>query len=162
MHTLLAVPDGDPTALDITTLVIAVLGLAAALLSLGWQVASWLLSGPRVRAGISPGIATMTDGSIGPPCIAVEARNVGRAEASVAMWGFKLPDGGTFVPAMTPGTWWGQSLPVTLSGGHAATWLVDIASLVEARTQAGLGEVDVRAFVTLGSGKIVSRSTIKV
>jgi hypothetical protein len=39
----------DPTALDITTLVIAVIGLAAALLSLGWQVASWMLSGPRVR-----------------------------------------------------------------------------------------------------------------
>ena len=39
----------DPTALDITTLVIAVIGLAAAFLSLAWQVAVWMLSGPRVR-----------------------------------------------------------------------------------------------------------------
>ena len=154
---------GDPTALDITTLVIAVVGLAAALLSLGWQVASWLLSGPRVLVGISPGIATMTDGSIGPPCIAVEARNVGRAEASIVMWGFRLPDGGTFFPAMTPGTWWGPSLPSTLAGGHSASWLVEVASLVEARAQAGFGEVDVRAVVSLGSGKkIVSRSALKV
>ena len=156
-------PDGDPTALDITTLVIAVIGLAAALLSLGWQVASWLLSGPRVRAGISPGIVTMSDGTIGPPCITVEARNVGRAEASLVMWGFRLPDGGTFVPAMSPGTWWGPSLPVTLAGGHATTWLVNIESLVEARAQAGFAEVDIRAVVSLGSGKkIVSRSTFKV
>jgi hypothetical protein len=156
--------DGDPTALDITTLVIALIGLAAALLSLGWQVASWLLSGPRVRVGISHAIMTMTDGSVGPRCIAVEARNVGRAEASLVSWAISFPDGGTIVPAMSPGTpWWGPSLPHPLGGGHSATWLVDFDSFVKARAQAGFGEVDIRAVVSLGSGKkIVSRSTIKV
>jgi hypothetical protein len=155
--------DGDPTALDITTLVIALVGLAAALLSLGWQVASWLLSGPRVRAGISRAIMTMTDGSLGPPCIAVEARNIGRAEASLVSWAIRLPNEGTIVPMMSPGTpWWGPSLPHPLAGGHSVTWLVDFDSFVGARTQAGFGEVDVRAVVSLGSGKkIVSHSTIK-
>lgn len=154
--------EGDPTALDITTLVIALIGLVAALVSLGWQVASWLLSGPRVRAGISHGVMTMSDGSIGPPCIAVEARNVGRAEASLVSWGLRLPDGGTFVPPMSPGTWWGPSLPHPLAGGHSVTWLVDIGSIVEARAQAGFDEVDVRSVVTLGSGKKVeSASTIR-
>lgn len=153
----------DVSALDITTLVIALVGLAAALLSLGWQVASWLLSGPRVRAGISHAIMTMTDGSLGPPCISVEARNVGRAEASVVSWGMTLPDGKMIVPAMSPGTWWGPSLPVTLAGGHAVTWLVDISSMVEARAQAGFGEVNVHSVISLGSGrKEVSSGSIRV
>jgi hypothetical protein len=151
------------TALDITTLVIAIVGLAAAFLSLGWQVASWWLSGPRVRAGIGYGIMTMSDGSLGPGAITVEARNVGRAETSIVSWGFRFPDGGTIVPIMNPGTWQGEPLPVTLAGGHGVTWLVDPSFVAEARRAAGFGEAELRSFVSLGSGRReVSRKAIKV
>jgi hypothetical protein len=151
------------TALDITTLVIAIVGLAAAFLSLGWQVASWWLSGPRVRAGIGYGIMTMSDGSLGPGAITVEARNVGRAETSIVSWGFRFPDGGTIVPAMNPGTWQGESLPVTLAGGHGVTWLVDPLLVAEGKHAGGFGEVELRSFVSLGSGRReVSRRAIKV
>jgi hypothetical protein len=153
----------EVTALDFTTLVIAVAGLVAAVVSLGWQVVSWRWSGPRVHADIGLGIMTMTDGSLGPAVVTVEGINTGRAEASIVSWAIKFPDGGAIVPAISQARWSGPSLPVTLPGGHSAMWQVERSWLVEARREVGLGEIEVRAFIMLGSGtRLLSRNTIIV
>jgi hypothetical protein len=43
------------TTLDIVTLVVAIVGLALAALSLGWQAATFVLSGSRVRVTLRRG-----------------------------------------------------------------------------------------------------------
>lgn len=93
--------------MDVATLVLAVVGLALSMLSLGWQAATFVLSGGRanvelllgaVRSG-GGGFVTMSvqnparewavslkDQGYTHPVVAVRVRNVGRLPLTVERW----------------------------------------------------------------------------
>jgi hypothetical protein len=149
--------------LDWVTLGIAVLGLLAALLSLGWQIIEWTLSGSRVKATIA--IALSVGGPThGARLLSVTASNVGRARASISSWAVMLPDKRTIVPAAVPGMWEGPDVPRTLEVGDGATWYVLLDAMVQARHDAGyITETEVRATVVLGTGKrVTSRKGVRI
>jgi hypothetical protein len=148
------------TALDITTLVIAVVGLVAAVASLGWQVVSWRLTGPVVRVEIGYGIAVMA-GSVGPRIVYVRAVNVGRSPAGIEGWGFRLPDGKTIVD-MEPEPGSGPQGPVTIDGGHAEQWRMSLDRLVGSRQIEGYPPTRVRGMVRTHTGEVLSKSTLEI
>lgn len=99
------------TALDVTTLVIAVFGAVTAMASLVWQLANHHLTGARVKVHLRAGWlgmggavtmpwdqfreAARPEGVTGPTMVAVEVRNVGRLPCSVMGWG--VGAGGTIL-----------------------------------------------------------------
>lgn len=147
----------EPTALDITTLVIAVVGLVAAVASLGWQVVSWRLTGPVVRVEIGYGIAVPGGATI----VYVRAINVGRSPAGIEGWGLRLPDGKTMIDlGPEPGS--GRPLPFTLNGGHAEEWRMSLDRLVESRESEGYPPTRVRGMVRLHTGQVLSKKTLEI
>ena len=155
--------DDPVSSLDILTLVIAIVGAVAGLLSLGWQALSWFLTGPVVKVSIGEGIFTMTDGTLGPDVVYVRAMNRGRSEVSVTAWAIKLPSGRTFVQ-MQPAPWTGRRCPHTLAGKHDVTWYSLRTDLAQAVARDGLRTASLHGVVSLGgSGKDkVSRGTINL
>lgn len=153
----------NPSPLDWVTLGIAVLGLLAALLSLGWQIIEWTLSGSRVKATIAFALS-LGGPTHGTGLLSVTASNVGRARASVSSWAVMLPDKRTIVPAVQPGMWQGPDVPRTLEVGDGATWYVLLDAMVEARHNAGYTtETEARATVVLGTGKrVTSRKGVRI
>ena len=122
-------------------LAVAVCGVVLASLSLGWQAASYVLSGGRVKVKLLVG--ALGNGAIvtGPaenlsadwleglasqgfsePIVAITVANVGRQPVKVARWGLKSGLGMSLWP---PANGIGPSLPHRLEAGDAATWAVD-------------------------------------
>jgi len=148
------------TALDITTLVIAVIGLVAGVASLGWQVVSWRLTGPVVRVEIGYGIEVIA-GNLGQDIVYVRAINVGRSPVEIEGWGFRLPDGKTIIDmAPEPGSV--PPLPITLDGGHAQEWRMSLRRLVGSRESEGYPPTRVRGMVRLGTGEVRSKKTMEI
>lgn len=159
-------------------LLIAALSLVMAALSLGWQVAQYLLSAGRPKATLLHGLATGSDaysgpvgsdgkgfdldqlreqGLIGSEVVGIQVTNHGRASVvveSVKLW----PRGGSmaFVPI---GERIGPDLPHKLEPGTNASWFLDHAHAVRlaaaSRQAAGENVSGVFMAAELGTGKAV-------
>jgi hypothetical protein len=130
------------------TLVIAVVGVALATLSLGWQAATFLLSGPRVKVFLAQGyrgpggvmlapIETYSDGGAAiarmgftEHVLAVHAVNRGRLPASITNWTVRFSNGATY---MNPTDTLNPKLPYRLEAHADATWYAPAAFLQEAQ-----------------------------
>src|SRR5690606_23334035 len=162
-----------PAALDITTLVVAICAAVVAATALGWQVASWLLSGGRAKVELRNGAMRHIGGQYATVpahkplgqelaeqgftrrAVFVNVRNVGRLPVSVSWWDLKLP-GGIRFGEMNP--LHGPKFPHRLDVGESVTWAMTVDgdmlfALRAAQKQAKVGNVEVRAVVSLGSGK---------
>jgi hypothetical protein len=129
--------------MNVASLVLGICGVVLASLSLGWQAATYVLTGGRVKVRLRVG--GLGDGGIviAPPNSlnanwweylasqgyprpigAVTVANVGRQPVTVARWGLKSGLGLSLYPAADS---IGPSLPHRLEVGESETWAVDIA-----------------------------------
>jgi hypothetical protein len=150
-------------ALDVVTLVFAVLGVVLAVGSLSWQAITFFLSGARVKAdlmlgGLGPGGAIVWEVGPGGPelhaedvaVVAVQVTNSGRTDVDVVGWGLDYGQGLTFLP-----TSWvpNKELPFRLKHGSQQTWFVKRADADTAANAVGHA-LTVTGFVRLGSGRM--------
>jgi hypothetical protein len=148
------------SALDITTLVLAIIGVVAAGASLIWQVVSWRLTGPVVRVEIGTAIPVMA-GQLGPDMVYVKAINIGRAPVEVTGWGFRLPDGRTIVGVDEHGA--GPTGSFTLAGGHSEGWYMYPTTIMGGREAASGVPIALRGMVRLGTGReILSKKAFTI
>lgn len=153
---------------------VAVLGVVLACLSLGWQAATYVLTGGRVKVTLllgAMGNGGMVTGSpdklkhgwfdrvaeqgYRSPVVAVKVANVGRQPVTVAQWSVVCPLAGSVTPV---GNSIGPALPHRLEVGESATWAVDMHNvhtfmeatrkvLAEGRRVVAFGQVE------LGDGR---------
>jgi len=166
--------------MQVATLVIAVAGVTLAALSLGWQAATFVLTGGRVkvelRVGAMHGTAShmvtqsVSSGLPDPerlqadgytrPVVAVQVRNVGRMAVTVEDWSlFTSP--GSRIALQPVGQSIGPPLPHRLEAGATGTWAVELAPVraMRAATVAALKvpeeRIKIRGKVGLGDGRTV-------
>jgi len=133
---------------DVLTLAIAALSLLIACLSLGWQIASWLLDGRRVKLVLKHGAMgrggaalgeikrdgrprdlsqVLGEGFTGTDVLAVTVINIGRAPVVVERYSVVLEGAGlSFTPM---GDAIGASLPHELQPGRSETWYAEMGSV---------------------------------
>jgi hypothetical protein len=123
-------------------LVVGICGVVLASLSLGWQAATYVLTGGRITVGLrvgglgNGGIATAAPETLSQdwlenlasqgfpqPIVAVTVANIGRQPVTVARWGLKSGLGMSLYPAADS---IGPDLPHRLDIGESATWAVDM------------------------------------
>ena len=164
--------------MEIATLAIAVLGVTLGALSLGWQVASFLLAGGRVKVELQIGavhgsgsamvtgpVRTTTAGQAEAlrsqgytrPVAAVQVHNVGRLPVTVTDWSLVAsPSGIAFQPV---GQSIGPPLPHRLEAGAMERWAVDLAPVAALRAAAAAAlkipaeRIEVHGRVALGDGR---------
>ncbi len=161
-----------PTALDITTLIVAICAAVVAATALGWQIASWLMSGVRAEVEVSKGGKSKYSGeytTVEPstpretfsypiPLVVVDIRNTGRLPVSVIGWSFRLPGGvkqGDLIEVMGP------KLPHRLDVAENARWGVELnkrlkVDLLIAQREVKVADVKVHVVVSLGNGKRIT------
>lgn len=175
--------ESDTTTLDVVTLAIAIAiaGVLLAALSLGWQAATFFLSGSRVKTTLRLGALRrelgMTTRMTGPlnmtesaaalirdqgftePVLVVEVRNRGRLAVSVEDVTATTDDGFGFNRMADPEN---PPVPYRLEPGAKESWHVDVRPLQM------LAESDpkprlVRMAVELGNGKVVlTKQTLRL
>jgi hypothetical protein len=137
--------------MEAATLIIAVFGAVIGAASLGWGVASYTLSGGRVKnellggwvgAALVSGPLTASlaqpDATFHEPVLAVRARNLGRLPVVVEGWYVRMDqiNLGHVQHAANP------AIPFTLARGESETWVVPLAEVMaaaEAASNAGFG-----------------------
>ena len=130
-------------------LIVSVVALVFSLASLIWQAWSWYRSGPVVTLKTS--WAYGVGGLDGGTWVGVTAHNSGRVAAQVTSWGFETPHGSQLViPVPLPIS---KPLPYTLEAHSDGSWYMGVAELEAACAAAGTRIENLRAHVTLGSGK---------
>lgn len=159
--------------MSLAAFLLALVGLVVAMLSLGWQVASWALSGRRVKVNllhgvqgrggfatgkVKPGGAPLNLGTMrsqgwdGIEVIAAEVINVGRAPVIVTRYSVHAVGAGmSYTPLRD---WIGPDLPFRLEPGASETWYSDIAdarALVHSLGAIGKSATHVYMTVTLGT-----------
>lgn len=172
--------------MQVASLVIALLALVVSTLALGWQVASFVLSGRRPTAFVSLGGGSSADpdthlvfslaakgrkrvpagglvrvarsGSFDVPLVGVTVVNRGRMAMYVSGISFRWPDKSVWVPGEKVRFFWTE-LPCVLEPGQRESWLVDLRTLVgESRRGNRSVDMSVRAEVSLGDGTVLSPS----
>lgn len=163
--------------MNILTLLIAALGLVVASLSLGWQLASYILDGRRIRVTLlhgtmgAHGLVVGPVGRDGKPkdltriraegfdgleVVGVTATNVGRAPATISRYSVQLKRGGfSYTPV---GDKIGPDFPYRLEPGESAAWysaMQDARALVAASSTVTKVSHDVRMAVELGTGDTI-------
>jgi len=159
--------------MDVAALVLGIIGTVFAALSLGWNVAQYLLTGARPKLVPVIGMTGGRDGLMidavddaWPTLLALESQldtdpadrvvgvtvvNKGRAALHVANWGISvLPSGARHLPAPAHGS---PAVPCTIPPGGQETLFTSAASvqIAAAATQAGAGRPQrVVATVTAG------------
>lgn len=166
----------------IVSLVIASISLLVAVLSLGWQIGQWLLSGGRPKATLLHGVQgrggvftgpvekagrsrnvedLRKQGFYGPEIVGVQVTNHGRA--SVAVESVALCSRGGGISYVPNGDLIGPQLPYRLDAGTNETWFVDAElgrSLVAvSRNSLQKPTQGVYMTVTLGTGKTIETPT---
>ncbi|MGA5472537.1 hypothetical protein ACPCUK_27660 [Streptomyces arboris] len=139
-----------------TSVVIALVALVVSLISLGWQIITWLRSGPVIKVKGHSSIAVV-DGNAGEVHLSVTAVNRGRAPATVTGWGLRLPNGSSVVPqsAQLPGT---NPLPHRLEPHAEASWHVPQTAVEEACRTHHVELSQVRPFVDVsGRGQVLGK-----
>lgn len=182
MGLVVAAPaDPGPTTLDLVTLAIAVFAAITSVAALVWQIASFRLTGARVKVDLkiawlgSGGAAVGVPGTWQPgvspspsvhlECLAVHVRNEGRMPASITGWWVKIGPGQLgYVESL-----WNKPVPHRLDGGEENTWFVERAQVLgvaRAFKRDHLnrdGTVTVRAGAATGAGKsIESKNSMTV
>jgi hypothetical protein len=164
-------------------LVFAVVGVVLALVSLGWQAATFFLSGPRVKVSFAEGLRGAHDGvMIGPPSIyteagrealeadgytervvAVTARNVGRMATTASMWAIRFGNGTLYTLAAHPRN---RPVPFRLDAFEEVTWyapLNDLTALQAQFVDQGDDAALASAVVDLASGaKVEGRTRLRI
>jgi hypothetical protein len=129
--------------MSVASFVLGICGVVLASLSLGWQAASYVLAGGRVKVRLrvgglgNGGMVTATPDSLRAnwwehlaaqgyrrPIVAVTVANVGRLPVTVARWGLKSGLGMSLYPVADS---IGPRLPHRLEAGESETWAVDMA-----------------------------------
>lgn len=176
----------DSTQASLMTAAIGVsaVSLAVSCLSLGWQIASWLMSAGRVRVELKHGLINSGAAFLGPvgkkgtlrnltslrgqgvtgqEVLAIEVVNVGRAPVTVTKYGATLR--GAEVSVTPVHDTIGKSLPFRLEPGESETWAIDITS-VRALVHAGQvlepGARNICMTADLGTGKKRRTRSIKM
>jgi hypothetical protein len=134
--------------MEIATLAIAVAGVLLGALSLGWQAATFFLSGPRVRVRLRAGLFGPGGVVVGKPeavlvgdqrkrlehegftepVLAVTAVNGGRLPTTINSWGIVVGGGVTLREFDAHG----PSLPHRLEPHEEATWYASAANAMAA------------------------------
>lgn len=158
---------------DVITLSIAVAGFGLALLSVGWQAATFFLSGSRVRVSLQRGadgrgqrLLMPADGwgdrqranaaaqGLTDEVVGIEVRNAGRLAINVdsvaAKFGPKL--GMAYMQPDWPGN---EALPFRLEPGSSQSWAVPLVPIRAAIAAVGWTESELLMSAGLGNGKIV-------
>lgn len=144
----------DPTALDYWTLAIAVLGALTGLAALGAQVWSFVLSGPRVRVGLTRAVL----GSDGSEWLSVESANIGRLPVTVVDVGatFRVGRKRWNVPfiGLPHGASIGRELAHRLPDAESETWLLRPANVAAVAAKNGAPrDARIRGYVRLATGR---------
>ncbi len=128
--------------MSVISLVVGICGVVLASLSLGWQAASYVLTGGRVKVRLrvgglgNGGMVTAPPNSLRAnwwenlasqgfpqPIVAVTVANVGRQPVTVARWGLRSGLGMSLYPAADS---IGPRLPHRLEVGESETWAVNL------------------------------------
>lgn len=153
--------------------VVAIVGLLVAALSLGWQVASWALSGRRVKVVLLHGVqgrggfatgpvgrnsaprridSMRSQGWDGPEVLAIEVINVGRVTVTIRSYSvIAIGSGMSYTPI---GNAIGKALPFRLEPGESETWYSDVQdahALVRSVREIGKSATHVNMSVGLGT-----------
>jgi len=156
------------------TLVIAITGLGLSALSIGWQAASFFLSGPRVRVHLqeglrglggvvlaSPSVYTEEGGAalerlgFGEPILAVIVVNRGRLPATVGNWSIRFGNGAAY---QNPGDPRNPALPYRLEPFTSDSWYAPLDHLQQ--LQAVFTDQSDAAAVVHGEVDLGSRETV--
>lgn len=156
------------------TLAIAALSLVIACLSLGWQIASWLLDGRRVKLVLKHGARGHAGAALGPvgrdgaprdlrnvraqgfvdtEVLAVTVINVGRAPVVVERYAVVHESSGMSFSPLADAI--GVNLPFELGPGRSETWYADmddVRALNHAAAAIDRRGGTVRMTVDLGTG----------
>lgn len=171
------VVENQVTALDITTLVIAVVGATTGIASLGWTVASHVLTGARVKVELVVGwvangsVVTLPWSSHDPSkpplltgidfqysVVGVQVRNIGRLACSVRGWSVSLDNGVALGHVELP---MNSALPHRLDAGEERTWFANLAhvvAMIEASRGSNMPPRTVFASSSLGDGRTIKSS----
>jgi hypothetical protein len=137
----------------VASLVLGIIGTAAGLGALVWQVITWQLSGPVVTVDAAQGFPAYGP-EVGDQVTIVTATNSGRAPVTVNSWGLRFPDGQKLViPQPFPGS---DALPHRLEPGSSGKWMVETIAVAETCQEHSVSYEELRAFVTLGNGRTIS------
>jgi hypothetical protein len=138
--------------MEVTTLVIAIIGAVTGVGSLLWQVIMWRQSGPVVTVTATQTIPLYRDHA-GDAHVAVTARNTGRSPITVNQWGLQRPDGYvTWLPQNLPSS---TPLPHRLEPGTEGNWYVATREIIQSCAEHSGNYQELTAFVGLANGKKV-------
>jgi hypothetical protein len=171
-------------SIDLITLTIAVLAFALAVATLWWQVASYKLSGGRIKAENIRGLAdihgaqmmTIEPGSLPPESIrqlkadgysldvaGVTVRNIGRMPVSITRVQAVIRPTGVIYDPMNSAL--GKQLPHRLEAGESEHWAFNTAVLrqaASAQREDGTRGTSYVINVHLGDGKKVVTSPVPI
>lgn len=141
----------DPVAT--ASFVLAVIALIASIASLTWQVASWRMSGARLRVSMRWAIAMPSPTSV--VLVAVEAVNRGRQATVIHQMGFLTSANSQLIELTSALN--GQTLPAQIDPGSEVTFYFELTrlqrTLVSERITGPL-----RPFARSGHGTVVGRA----
>jgi hypothetical protein len=154
------------------TFAIAVVGVVLGGLSLGWQLFSFALSGPRVRVTFQQGLLGPLGVMVAPPSVytatgrqaleaqgydehvlVIEAINAGRFPATVEDWSTAFSNGATWSNPRDPRN---PTLPYRLEPGTSSRWITDADRLMRfagAFADSSDRAVTARAVIRLATNK---------
>lgn len=156
------------------TLFVAILGVVLAALSLGWQAATFALTGSRVRAELRHGafgaggsgfhnkpgkldMAMMASQGMSLEVIGVEVWNSGRLATTVTGFGVRTDKGMMYSPI---GDRIGDPMPYRLEPGATAAWFMPMEPVRDAVATSGHvlrhpNPATVRAVIDLGTRRSI-------
>lgn len=143
-----------------TATVLSICALVVGLTSLGWQVVSWLRTGPVIKVRRHYVIAVIA-GAVAPgQYLAVAATNRGRAPATITSWGLLLPGDVTTASqsAPLPGV---EPLPHRLDPYAEASWYLGAEEVDRICQERGISRGQMRPFVDVsGQGRKVGKPLV--
>lgn len=179
-----AAGSGGDQAWTIAAVVIGFLGLVIAVVSITWQVATFMLSGSRVKVELKTaaiGSAGVVTGPVGndwegifpllaaqgyeTPCLAIEARNVGRLGVDVVRCQVNFENGAKYEHPGHPSN---PAPNFRLDHGVCKTWIVELwplRNIVDATARMGefRPNQSVTMSIELGTGKILtSKKSVRI
>ncbi|MBF4770279.1 hypothetical protein ISU10_21090 [Nocardioides agariphilus] len=154
------------SALEVSTLVIAVVGAVTGVAALATQVWGLLIAGPRIKVTVANALVP-----IGGPggsltwALSLDASNVGRLPVTILDAGTTFRAGREWKKAplgmMPADSWHGDRAPYRLADGEATTWILEPVTLAQAAEENRVR--DVYGYVRLATGKTVrSRKPIDI
>jgi hypothetical protein len=139
--------------MEVTALVLGIVGAVTGLGSLAWQVITWRQGGRRVKVTATQALPVFGSGA-SDWYMNVTASNVGRSPVTVRGWGLRMPDGKTMI--MPSNLSWSASLPHRLEPGADASWYMPTTEVHKFCAEHGIRHQDMTAFVNLADGRTIN------